>query len=381
MTLPVTPTATPAVRIYHSSWFLKFVECLFAAVAIINVLEMGLEVLPQSILMKIGEKVFSNLLLGQTAAGLLFGIGYAIYWHRKERKGRINSPAKHAWIRGILRYWLALEIASYGFAKVLRTQFGTSYHRADSAVGSLSGFDLTWNYFAYSYPLAVIIGLLQITGSILLLFRRTTLLGVVILLPVMVNITLINVFYNIAAGAFMNSVLFTLGLFLLLMLRREELIKVFFRTAGALPPVRLGLAKPLFRILAIGSAFTLIYYFVSSNPAPALAGKWKVDQMIRNRDTLKADAWLKDTTAWTTLYMEEQGYVAFCPNPYVFDDSRCIWARFKYDSSRHNLQLIYENKDTVNAALGHYDGHHMVFSGIIGKDTIWMALTRAAAKK
>lgn len=379
MTLPGTPT--PAVRIYHSSWFLKFVECLFAAIAIINVLEMGFEILPQSVLMKIGEKFFSYLLLGQAAAGLLFGIGYAIYWHRKERKGRINSPVKHAWMRGILRYWLALEIATYGFAKILRTQFGVSYHRSDSAVGSLSGFDLTWNYFAYSYTLAVIIGLLQITGSILLLFRRTTLLGVAILLPVMVNITLINVFYNIAAGAFMNSVLFTVGLFLLLMLRREELIKVFFRTASDLPPVRLGLVKILFRILAIGSAFTLIYYFVSANPASTLAGKWKVDRMIRNRDTLKADAWFKDSMAWTTLYMEERGAVAFCPNPYVYDGNKSLWAQFKYDSSRHNLQLIYENKDTVNAALDHYDGHHMEFSGVIGKDTIWMALTRAAVKQ
>jgi len=379
MTIPETPS--PATRLYHSSWFLKFVECLFAAIAIINVLAMSIEILPESILMKIGEKVFGYLLLGQVVLGLLFGLGYALYWHRKERRGRINSPVKHAWMRGILRYWLALEIATYGFAKILKTQFGASYHRADATVGSLSGFDLTWNYFAYSYTLAVIIGLLQVTGAILLLFRRTTLLGVAILLPVMVNITLINVFYQIAPGAFMNSVLFTLGLFFLLMLRRSALLKVFFRTSDDLPSLRLGLFKSLGRILAIGTAFSLIYYFVSSNPASTLAGKWKVDRMVRNRDTLKADAWFKDSTAWTTVYMEERGSVAFCANPYVYDNGRSVWARFKYDSSRHLLQLIYENNDTVNAAVSHYNGRHMELGGIAGKDTIFMSLSRIDKKK
>jgi hypothetical protein len=123
----------------------------------------------------------------------------------------------------MLRYWLALEIATYGFAKILKTQFARSYIRENTPVVQLNGFELTWNYFAHSYPLAVIIGLLQIGGAILLLFRRTTLFGVVILLPIMLNIVLINLFYHIAAGAFMNSVLFTLGLLYLLLLRRSAL--------------------------------------------------------------------------------------------------------------------------------------------------------------
>lgn len=231
---------TPPDRIYRSSWFMKFVESLFAAIAIVNASLMFVEVLPRRILIKLGQNFFSYTLLVQALLSLLFALAYSVYWQRREIKNRINSGKLHAWMRGILRYWLALEICTYGFAKILKTQFGIEYYRDDTPVGQLNGFNLTWNYFAHSYTLAVIIASIQIGGSILLLFRRTTLLGAAILLPVMINIVLINLFFDISAGAFMNSVLFSLGLLFLILLHRSALIGVFLRTGSDLPVPRLG---------------------------------------------------------------------------------------------------------------------------------------------
>ena len=247
-------------------------------------------------------------------------------------------------MRGILRYWLALEICTYGFAKILKTQFGISYYRDDTPVGKLNGFELTWNYFAHSYTLAIIIASIQIGGSILLLFRRTTLLGAAILLPVMINIVLINLFFDISPGAFLNSVLFSLGLLFLLLLHRSALISVFLRTGSDLPVPRLGFFKYLFRFLAVACAFGLIFYFTTMNPVPPLAGKWTVDRLIRNGDTVNANAWLTDSTAWSTVYMEEEGYAGLCPNPYIYDDDKSTWARYKYDSSKHQLRLIFSKR-------------------------------------
>src|ERR1700683_3831541 len=189
---------TPTDRLYRSSWFMKFVECLFGAIAILNVSAELLDLLPGKIKTKLGENFFSYMLWAQALISLLFAVAYSVYWQRKEIKNRINSGKLHAWFRGILRYWLVFEICTYGFAKILKTQFGTSYTRVDTPVGQLNGFELTWNYFAHSYVFAVIIASFQIGGAILLLFRRTTLLGAAILLPVMVNIVVITFFYAIS---------------------------------------------------------------------------------------------------------------------------------------------------------------------------------------
>jgi hypothetical protein len=377
---------TPPDRLYRSSWFMKFVESLFAAIAMLNTLAVLVELLPPEKQVKLGAKFFTYMLLGEALISLLFAIVYSIYWQRREIKNRINSGKLHAWMRGILRYWLVLVICSYGFAKILKTQFGTSYNVDDVPVGRLNGFELTWNYFGHSYAFALIIALFQIGGSVLLLFRRTTLLGAAILLPVMVNIVLINFFYDISPGAFMNSVLFSLGLLFLLLLHRSALIGVFLRTGSDLPKPKLGFFKYLFRFLAVGCAFGLIFYFTRLNPPTPLAGRWTVDRLIRNGDTVKANKWLTDSAAWTTVYMEDYGYLSLCPNPYIYDDDRSTWARYKYDSSKQQLRLIFSHEmpkrpDTVIASVSHFDGRHMQWKGVMGKDTVLFLLSKVEKKK
>jgi hypothetical protein len=375
----------PIVRepVVRSTLFDKFVECFFAGVAFVNLSLFGLNVLPRAFLLKLGNNFFAFLLLGQLLVGIIFGIVYAINWHLKEGRTFFDSGKRHAWLRGILRYWLAMAISFYGFAKILHTQFAVSYIRADTAAGQLSGFDLTWNYFGHSYVLAVIIALLQIGGSILLLFRRTTLFGVAILLPVMVNIVLINLFYQIAIGAFLNSVLYSLGLLYLLLLHRSALMKVFWVPANDLPAVRLGFLKNVFRFLAIGLAFGSLFYAVRSNPVSPLAGKWTIDRMVRNRDTVKSNAWLTDSTAWSTAYIEERGILALCPNPYVFESRRSRRMSYKYDSARHQIQLVLFNNRNDSAVLqvSHYDGRNMQWDGIFDNDTLVIQLSKAGEAK
>ncbi len=271
-----------------------------------------------------------------------------------------------------------MYIALYGFAKILKTQFAVSYLRDDMPVSQLNGFELTWNYFGHSYALAVILACLQIGGSILLLFRRTTLFGVVILLPVMINILLINLFYHIAAGAFMNSILFTLGLLYLLFLRWPALISVFWAPATDLPVLRLGILRNLFRLLPIGVAFGILFYAVRKSPVSPLAGKWTVDRLVRNHDTLKATGWLTDSLAWTTVYIEERGALALCPNPYIYDRSRSRLNEYNYDSGRHEIRLVLQKNrnDTALFRIGHYDGRHMQWDGVVYEDTVSMQLTK-----
>lgn len=366
--------------IFRSNWFTKFVECLFAAVAVTNSLAIIFELLPKAILAKLGEGFFEWSMVVEIAVAVLFALIYSIYWHKKEIAKTIKSGVRHAWFRGVLRYWLAFDIATYGFAKILKTQFAQSFHRDDTLVGSLNGFNLTWNYFAHSYTMAVIIALCQIGGAILLLFRKTTLLAVTILLPIMVNILLINVFYNIAAGAFLNSVLFTLGLSYLLMLRWHDLKNIFIHSVSNLPKVGYGWFRWAAKFFCIAAAFGLIYSFVAKNQKCTMQGKWKVDALIRNHDTIKENAWLSDSTAWKTVYIEDRGGLLLCPNPYLYDDNRSQWADYEYDSTKHNLQLIFwdatKPTDTVQVAVNNYTGKKMQWKTVLHKDTLQFNLTK-----
>ena len=115
--------------------FIKFIDCLFVVTAIYNgynVLILPLKSLPW---------IFGLLNPVMTFAGLLFCIIYPFIWQRKEERGKINSEKLRSWISGIVRYWLAASICTYGFAKILKAQFYQSISANDSLVQSLS--DLT----------------------------------------------------------------------------------------------------------------------------------------------------------------------------------------------------------------------------------------------
>jgi len=102
-----------------------------AALAILNVLAMVLELLPRWILEQYGQYL-NYLFAGLIVIPMAVGVLYAFVWHRRERVEQANSGVLHAWMQGIIRYWLAYSIATYGFAKILKTQFQTPDFRLDT---------------------------------------------------------------------------------------------------------------------------------------------------------------------------------------------------------------------------------------------------------
>src|SRR5947209_5464086 len=98
-------------------------------------------------------------------------------------------------------------ILFYGFAKLNGSQFTVLASELDKPLGQVSGFWLTWYYFGYSPIYGNIIALVQILGGVLLMFRKTTLLGSCLLLPIITNIILVDIFYRIDWGALLIALI------------------------------------------------------------------------------------------------------------------------------------------------------------------------------
>jgi hypothetical protein len=92
-----------------------------------------------------------------------------------------------------LRYISAFLLLGYGSSKLAHLQFHLNHALAQRPIVSLTGYQLTWYYYGYSRAYACILGLTQVAGATLLLFRKTALLGAITMLPVIVNILLIDI--------------------------------------------------------------------------------------------------------------------------------------------------------------------------------------------
>jgi hypothetical protein len=356
-----------------ASWLVKFIEC-FTAVGLVYTAYLLSLIIPKGL--RIGPAALSIAFFG----ALLFALFYSVNWQNKESKGQLDSSKRHSYLRGLMRYWLAFHISFYGYAKLMGSQLYQDILWNNTPIGKLSGFELTWSYFGFSHGLSAIIAFVQIGGSVLLLFRKTTLLGVCILLPVLLNIVLIDAFYGIFQPIVL-AIVFTLQLLFLFLLRWRDFVEIFFRVPAGGPEIFRSSFRWVIRCLVIAIPFACIYSLNKRIPHPVIAGKWDVDRMIRNGDTVQGDAWLTDPSAWKSIYIDQFCQVRICSNPYIYIKDRSIGGWGALNDSRWRLAFKKDDKkaeaDSVVVSISHYDGKHMLWNTFIGRDSLSLWLSRA----
>lgn len=181
---------------------------------------------------------------------LLFSIIFPMYWQLREKPDHLENSGKiYMCIHELIRYCLAFNIASFGWKKIFGLQFIVPKEIASIPMNEQSGEWLTWFYFGHSSAFATIIAMVQLTGALLLLFTRTQLLALFILFAFMMNLTLINIFYQMNAGALLQSVIITLSLLFLLSLNYRKIIEFFF--AGRSRHTDSSTVKNIIRVSAI----------------------------------------------------------------------------------------------------------------------------------
>lgn len=112
------------------------------------------------------------------------------------------------YIRLFLTYYLALIILKYGFDKLFKTQFylpepNTLY----TPLGMLDKDILFWSTMGTSYSYNIFMGIIEIVPALFLLFRKTRILGLCLLVGVLANIWAINFSFDISVKLFTSFLL------------------------------------------------------------------------------------------------------------------------------------------------------------------------------
>jgi uncharacterized membrane protein YphA (DoxX/SURF4 family) len=151
------------------------------------------------------------------------------------------------------RIYAATMLLTYGFGKLMGGQFYQGSIPDSIAILPLEevgGFDLAWTFFGYSYGYILFIGGTQILGSFLLLFHRTKILGGAILVPVLMNIIVVDFFFEISTGAMLSAISYFTAICFVLWYNRKPIIeavqKVFINKDAPKPwksrVIKLGIA-------------------------------------------------------------------------------------------------------------------------------------------
>jgi hypothetical protein len=128
---------------------------------------------------------------------LIFAGGAALAWSVASRSKAV-SPRVVDLVRTYVRYALAKTLFDYGWYKVFLLQFAMlGPERLMTPYGDSSPMGLLWRFIGASAPYEIFSGTGEVLAGMLLLFRRTALLGALIASAVLLNVIMLNFCYDV----------------------------------------------------------------------------------------------------------------------------------------------------------------------------------------
>lgn len=322
----------------------------------------------------------------QLIAIVLLASVICIIWSAADRK-RKSYDALLYWVMVILRYFLAFTMIDYGCSKIFYMQFSPmGLTTLMSPYGQSFPQQLLWNFMGYSVGYNIFIGIGEITGGFLLLFRKTKLAGALITLIIVANVFALNLSYDVAVKLFsfhlLLIALFIAGpdlanLFRFLFLNQPANAldskapvpgKRWQRTALLI--VKYGLI-----LFVFFNSFQFYSGFIklrsSQSKHPPLYGVYSTSSFMLNANLLPP--LLTDTVRWHKLIIENQGYANVQQMNddmhgyhFITDTAAKTISMFSFDDTIQKFQLHYFLPDTA----------HLVISGRIRGDSVNIRLEK-----
>ncbi|MBK8290111.1 MAG: hypothetical protein IPK96_03245 [Flammeovirgaceae bacterium] len=99
-------------------------------------------------------------------------------------------------LTGAIRYMLGLTMIAYGLIKILQIQFVLPPDVYLLPLNQLDGVTITWAFLGFSSWFSMLLGVIELVPGFLLLFRKTQLLGSLLLLPALLGVFLVNIAFD-----------------------------------------------------------------------------------------------------------------------------------------------------------------------------------------
>lgn len=121
-------------------------------------------------------------------------------------------------------YIVVMAVFAYGAGKIV--QFNGAAD-TDLRVSEMTGMQLMWAFYGYSKSFALTLGAIEILGGILMIFRRTRLIGCFFVLTILTNIIIQDIVFSVNIGALRAAVLYSVLISCILFIRRIQVIGAF----------------------------------------------------------------------------------------------------------------------------------------------------------
>ncbi len=325
---------------------------------------------------------------------LCLALSGCFIWTLIDRR-RNNYSKLNYWLCLVTRYFIALIAFIYGLDKVLLLQMPFPLlSQLATPLGDFLPMRFSWLFVGYSAPYQIFSGIMECLVGLLLLYRRTATLGILLATGVFFNVLMLNLSYDIPVKIFSLN----LVVVCLYMVANEfERIVCFFilnKTASACNIYHFSYRGKWLRItrviLKAGFLIVVVMMFYNyytnykkiinqQETKPIKTGVYNVTEFAINKDTLPP--LLTDTLRWQDVIFEMGGMGSIKTSDTIF---RKRYGRgyfnFITDTNKHILNFKKFQQDSNFILSMHYqipDSNTIYLSGLKGNDSLHVELKKS----
>ena len=332
-----------------------------------------------------GDRAFNYVQVFTMAVLALIAIGI---WHLFAKK-------KHAtqilyWLYMYVQLYLSVTLVRYGLIKAIKAQFPFPYNGLTETYAESSPLQLMINFMGYSTVYNAFTGTIEVLAGVLIIFRKTSLIGALIAVAAMGNVVMMNIAYDVPVK--LHAIHLLLMAMFIAAPFAGRLRSLFISNAATyIQAPRLIFEYKRNSLIAGGMILlstlllysnlqrTRLKYSVYGDGAfqnTPLFGIYKINRFVKNRDTLLP--LITDTLQWKTLTIVYKKRATIK----MMNDSTKL-CRIVTDTSKGILTLT-DQEDTTYLGDFFYqqpDAMHLVLNGKIKKDSVVIWLEKQDLKK
>ena len=285
----------------------------------------------------------------------------SIIWSVLDRK-RPGYTHLNYWLCLFARYFVGMTALSYGILKIFAMQmYFPSLHQLATPLGDYLPMRFSWLFIGYSTPYQVFSGVMETIAGGLLLYRRTSTLGILFSTAVFINVAALNLCYDIPVKIFSLS-LVLVCLFLLanesrrilcffILNRPAAVCELYhFRYTKKWMRISRWVLKGVFVVIAVILPLKNYYDYYKSANAPAAKqpiknGVYTVTAFVVNQDSAALSP--TDSLRWRDLIFEDgTGSMQTSDTAFRHRYNRAYFS-YMLDSASHTLGFKKRYDDSL----------------------------------
>lgn len=110
---------------------------------------------------------------------------------------------------------------AYGAGKIVQFKNAVNITKT---LADMTGMELMWAFYGHSFAYVVTVGILEITGGILMLIKKTRIIGCLFVSAILINIILQDIFFGVNLGALKAVIIYQSLILIILWINKEKLI-------------------------------------------------------------------------------------------------------------------------------------------------------------